>query len=96
MEFSNDKVKFTIPDRPTVRQQMRWFGAVSGGDKNETYIRYWEAAKTLVQTWESETIPDYKIDIDTEANPTQTHNLIWAGLQVLEFMNNLEDIPKNS
>ena len=96
MEFSNDKVKFTVPDRPTVRQQMHWFGAVSGGDKSEIYTRYWDAAKTLIDKWECAELPDYKADMDSLTNPTQTHIMIWAGLQVLEFMNKLEDIPKNS
>lgn len=96
MEFKNDDCTFTIPDRPTVRQQLAWFSAVSGHDQNDLMERYWDGAKALIQKWECAALPDYKVDIDTIDKPTQTAVMIWAGMQVLNFMRALEDVPKNA
>lgn len=96
MEFTFEQNKFTVPDRPTVRQQLKWFGVAQGYEKSDTWIRNWEGAKQLIQTWESDVLPDYKVDIDTLTNPSQREVIIWAGAQVLMYMNSLEDIPKNS
>lgn len=95
MEFKRDNCTFIIPERPTVRQQMMWFSAVSGSDKTKSLERYWEGAKALIEKWESSALPDYKISLDAITDPSQTSIVIWAGIQVLDFMNGLEDIPKN-
>lgn len=96
MEFKNDKCTFTVPDRPTVRLQMQWYGAAGGIDGATTWVRYWEGAKQLIQNWKCESMPDLNaIDLDVLTNPSDREILIWAGLQVLQHMNSLEDIPKN-
>jgi hypothetical protein len=95
MQFKNDNCTFEIPDRPTVRQQLMFFGAASGVNPNDAMLRYWEGAKVLISKWESKVIPDYKISLDDMTDPTQAQIIIWAGLEVLKFMNQLEDIPKN-
>lgn len=96
MKFEREECTFEIPDRPTVRQQLLYFGAAGGVDKNDAMLRYWEGAKQLIQKWDCKVMPDYKISLDdlTDTSPTQI--IIWAGLEVLQFMNKLEDIPKNS
>lgn len=95
MEFKNEHCTFTIPDRPTVRMQMRWFGATQGRAKEDYLVRYWEAAKVLIEKWDCAAMPDYTVDLDTLTDPTQTSVCIWAGLQVFQFMNELDDVPKN-
>lgn len=96
MEFKRNDCTFTIPDRPTVRQQLAWFSAAGGRDPNDVYDRYWEGAKQLIQEWQCEAISDFKISLDEISNPTQTNIILWAGIEVWRFMNKLEDIPKNS
>ena len=95
MKFERDDCTFEIPDRPTVRQQLLFFGAASGLDRTDSILRYWEGAKQLIQKWECKAIPDYKISLDDMSGTDQTQIIIWAGLQVLHFMNGLDDIPKN-
>jgi len=95
MKFEREDCTFEIPDRPTVRQQLLFFGAASGVSSNDAMLRYWEGAKALIVKWESKVIPDYKISLDDMTDPTQAQLIIWAGLEVLKFMNSLEDIPKN-
>jgi len=97
MDFKHEKglCSFSIPDRPTVRQQMRWFAAASGSEETESIERYWMGAQQLIQTWTCESLPDYKVSLDEISEPTQTSIMIWAGLEVLKFMNALEDVPKN-
>jgi hypothetical protein len=93
MQFKNEKCSFTIPDRPTVRQQLAYFSAGSG--HSETLVRYWEGAKALMQDWQSEILPDSSVSLDELSDPAQTSVIIWAGLEVLKHMNALEEVPKN-
>ena len=95
MEFKSDDCTFTVPDRPTVKQQLKWFGAAMGHDKADTWLRNWEGAKQLIESWKSDILPDYKIDLDTITDPSQRELIIWVGLEVVKLMNALEDIPKN-
>jgi len=95
MKFERENCTFTIPDRPTVRQQLEWFSAASSQDQNDKLARWWEGAKALIETWECKVLPDLHSDIDTLSDPSQTTVIIWVGTQVLNFMNSLEDVPKN-
>lgn len=92
MEFTRDEYKFTIPDRPTVRQQLEYFSA---GASLPLALRHWEGAKTLIQSWECKLLPDYRADLDTITNPAVTSLIIQAGAEVVRFMNSLDDVPKN-
>lgn len=96
MKFERENCNFEIPDRPTVRQQILYFGAATGLERIDSMLRYWEGAKQLIQKWECEVMPDYKISLDELTDPTQAQIVMWAGLQVVQYMNGLDDIPKNS
>jgi len=95
MEFERENCKFTIPDKPTVRQQLRYFSAAAGIDPVLRMERFWAGAVQLIEKWDCALLPDYKTDIDTLTNPDQTTVIIWAGLRVKEYMDELEEIPKN-
>jgi hypothetical protein len=95
VEYKNALATFTIPDRPNVRQQLQWFGAVTGVDPSLTWVRHWAGAKVLIQSWQSDVLPDYKTDLDTISDPSQRELILWVGLEVVKFMNALEDVPKN-
>lgn len=98
MEFTNDdpKVRFTVPDRPTVRQQMRYADvAVMQGNN---FTAWWRAASVLIEDWECDLIPalDKANELmDKETNPKITEILTWVGMKVKEHINALEEIPKN-
>ena len=94
MEIKSDQYgyKFEIPDRPTVRQQMEYLSDAAG---EALLVRFWLAAKTLITKWQCEKLPDFDIDLDKLNAPSVTMILIDAGLQVKNFMDALEDIPKN-
>lgn len=92
MEFKREDCTFTVPDRPTVREQLAYYSAAAGSN---TLLRYWIGAQALIGSWKSTILPDYKADVNTLSDPSQTTLIIWAGLEVMKFMNALDDIPKN-
>lgn len=93
MEFAGEHYKFTVPDHPTVRQQLEYFSAGAGLPMT---LRHWAGAKVLIQNWESDKLPDYKTDLDTITDPLVTTLIIKAGIEVMQFVNDLEKVPKNS
>lgn len=97
MDFVKDKpaCKFSVPDRPTVRQQMEYFSATVGAAGSQLLSRYWEGAKALITEWECEIIPKRDNSLDEMTNPEQAELLIWASMQVKRHMDTLENIPKN-
>jgi len=96
MEFKRDDCTFSISDSLTVRQQLAWFSASSGRERNDSLIRYWEGAKQLIVKWDCPLMPDYKkIDLDLLTDPRQTSIIIWVGIQVMMYIDKLEEIPKN-
>lgn len=97
MEFKNDALnsRFVVPDAPTVRQQLRYKGELGMRMGAEIYERLWQAAKGLIGDWDSPHL-NLDDDIDELTDPNAAMAIIWAGGQVLEFINGLEALPKNS
>ena len=96
MNYEKDGNKFSIPDRPTVRQQMRYFSTVQWADNPQRMELHWEAARELITEWYSERLPVLEeIDIDALSDPSDLNVLVWAGAQVAVYMTRLEDVPKN-
>lgn len=112
MEFHNEElgVKFTVPDRPTVFQQMAYQGSYLLMRFENIYWRNWVSALLLVGDWECETIPEpsmvFKeriapdeaeggIYLDEETSPTLAAIMMYVGNSVMIHVANLEDIPKN-
>lgn len=96
MEFKNDDlgVTFALPDKITVRQHLEYksrLGAAPGG----FLLRYWEAAKTLIQEWQCEFIK-LDDDIDQITDQRAADALSWAGLRVSRYLDELKALPKNS
>lgn len=97
MEFTIEepKVRFTVVDRPTVRQQLTYRGALGLRSAANFYIKLWEAAQVLIEEWECEDIPDRGLDLDGVEDPSIADIVQWVGVRVMTHMNELEDIPKN-
>lgn len=86
---------FSIPARPTVRQQMEYISASAGAVGKNMVSRFWEGAKVLIVNWKSETLPNFNSDLDALEDPKQTELITWASLQVKAYIDGLENIPKN-
>jgi len=95
-EFSNEVVYFTVPTRPTVRQQLAYLGGAAILPGAEMFIRLWEGAVALIDDWKCKTIPDINdFDLDNTDDLAATNIILWVGLRVREHMNKLDEVPKN-
>ena len=94
-ERENPSCKFSIPARPTVRQQMEYFSATVGATGSQLITKYWLGGRTLIKEWACESLPKIDVDLDEIDNPEQTELLIWAAMKVKTFMDSLENISKN-
>lgn len=98
-EFVNQEhhCRFTLPDRPTVRQQLAYYAATRAARAgHDEYAVYWEGARALIQTWDCPALPDPAASLDELTNPEQALVVLWAGLMVRAHINGLENVPKNS
>lgn len=97
MDFENKALdtRFSVPDRPTVRQQLRYKNEIGLRAGPEFYERLWQAAKGLIISLDS---PHLRLedDLDTISDPSATEVVLWVSGQVLTHVNGLEDLPKNS
>lgn len=98
MKFEREQPKcsFTVPDRPTVRQQLEYLSLAGGAAGRKMLERYWEGAVALIQTWDCEIFPDWRVALDDVDNPDIVDVLVWAGLKVRNHINSLDNVPKNS
>ena len=97
MEFVNEKppVRFTIPDEPTVRQQLAWQAANTSLRGGDNYLeRAWRAAGALIDEWECEIVAPGD-DLDEITNPKATQVIIFVVNETLAHMLALDEVPKN-
>ncbi len=96
-EFSNEErgVRFTLPDSMTVRDQLGFFAAVSNAEEISTFESYWEAAKTLIEDWECDALPDIGVDLGEVHDSKITSIILWVGTQALNHMSELGAVSKN-
>ena len=94
------KAKFTLPDKPTIRQVLVYDNTIEMGRTAPTmYVRLWTAALPLIQDWQSETVK-LDIDLDGEYPGEESIEIIeWAGLAVFSWRLDLKSsetvAPKN-
>ncbi len=96
-EFSNKErgVRFTLPDSITVRDQLHYYGVIAESLTLDTYERYWEAAKLLIENWECKKLPDIHADLGELNDPKITTMILWVGTQVLTHIGDLDSVSKN-
>lgn len=94
-ERENPRCRFTIPERPTVRQQLEYYSLAGGLSVADMLMRYWNGAKALILEWQCEELPDYKADLDSITSAKAAEVVIWAGMQVRNYMVSLDELPKN-
>lgn len=80
--FENPELKtsFTIPDRLSVRQQLRYRSCldVFAGDDGGLYIRAWRGAVSILENWQSEILPDKDADLDAIDDPKAADVAYWV------------------
>lgn len=98
MEYKSQEhnASFEISDRVTVREQLKYFDAVTRVPEHERFIKYWEGAKLLITKWQCPAMPDMNADIDGISDPQATSAIVWAGVMVKMHIDKLTAIPKNS
>lgn len=101
MEYKNDRlgVAFTLPDKITVRQQLQYDSTRDGPAlfdlQTSMYERLWNAAKTLIQDWQCETV-SLDTDLGDAASSKAARVIEWAGRAVFSHMLKLDTPEKNS
>jgi len=97
MELKNEslEVRLVVPDRPTVREILRYDSQVDFGYGRQMYERLWEAAKTIISEYKC---PHVALDIDIESAATdQVAKVIhWVALAVFSYRQQLDELEKNS
>lgn len=97
MEFKRDepvKVRFTIPDRPTVRQQMAYYSEASGTIRPHLE-RLWLGTRAIILEWECDLFK-HDVNLDEVDNPEIMSIMLWAAIQVRDHLNKMSEVPKNS
>lgn len=98
-ELANEElgVRFTVPERPTVRQQLAYKAAVAFSPRRpDVYERYFAGVATLADEWECEAIPTPEtLDMDEEDDPRVADIVFWACNALAAHMDSLEALPKN-
>lgn len=98
-EYRNEALgaRFTLPDRPSVRQQLAFYseaGAIVRGP--DLYERIWRGALTLMSDWECSALPDPHVDPETLTDQRAARVIMWAANVTLGHMNRLEELDPNS
>lgn len=96
MEFTNEepRVRFTVVDRPTVRQQLAFWDAV----QKDGIVRpeqYWNGLRIILEEWDCPCMPDHDADLGELIDPEVTRVILWSGRQGLLHMAGLDEVPKN-
>lgn len=87
-------VHFALPAHPTVRQQLEYYSRYSDTRSAPLYLRLWHSAQALISEWQCTALPDLKTDLDSITTPEATTVIMWAGNTVLQYMSDLETLPK--
>ena len=98
MRYENEVlgVSFEIAEQFTVREQLAFRAAVASAAGETNYVRYWQAAQTLVTEWACELVPEPEsLDLDAVYDTRVADVVQWTANTVAGHMLKLEMPPKN-
>lgn len=95
-EHETLKTVFTVPAEPTVMEQLAFYGETAFADRKLMFMRYWEGARAVILSWQSEIMPDVNTDLAAVKNPQIGQIVRWAGMAVANHMASLEEVDPNS
>jgi len=89
-------VGFDIAERFTVREQLAYRAAIVAAGGETGYVRYWQAAQTIITDWSCELVPDpVALDMDEVYDVRVADIVTWTANTVAGHMHRLETPPKN-
>lgn len=88
------EARFTLPAHPTVEVQLDYFSAYASTAALPLYKRLWHSARVIIVDWTCPLMPDMSTDLSGLTDPEVTTLIIWAGQEVLTYMEGLEALPK--
>lgn len=96
LEFKrvNPVASFTLPAHPTVDTQLEYFSAYADTANLPMYKRLWRSARAILSNWDCSVLSDPSVDLTQVTDPDATTVIIWAGEQVLTYMEGLDALPK--
>lgn len=98
MRYENEAmaVSFEIAERFTVREQLAYRAAVVAAVGETGYVRYWQAAQTIITDWTCELVPDpAALNLDEVYDVAIADLIQWTANTVAGHMIGLETPPKN-
>lgn len=99
MEFINERLgcRFTIPEKITVRDRLRFLSATALAIDDNYVIRAWQGIRPLIVEWECEHAPDHAaIDVESE-NLVIADIIFWVTNATIGAINPSGSVPpKNS
>lgn len=87
-------LSFIVPDRPTVRDLLKYDSAIADYQGATMFERLWEGAKVIVKDWQCEDCP-LDIDIDSADNIQVAEIIKTTGLIVFGHLQAARSVPKN-
>lgn len=90
-------VSFTLPDTPTVREQLKIDSRMALlFSVDDWYLVYFQAINHVINDWECEKVPNPKdLLVENETDPDITAIIVWTCKTVQDWRNNLGNVPKN-
>ena len=85
---------FSLPAHPTVKQQLEYYSRYADTRNEPMYLRLWASAQVVIKEWECTILPDRKVSLESITDPQVTTAIMWAGNEVIQYMSNLETLPK--
>lgn len=82
------------PDQLTVQQQLEYYSRYADSQSLPLYLRLWTSALSLIEDWSCEVLPDPRVNLKTVTNPDITMVIMWAGQEVLGYIEGLDLLPK--
>ena len=99
MEFKTDDfggARLVVPDEPSVLQIINFDSIRYDSNDSGAILVLWEMAKSLIEEWESESLPDRDADLNEITDPRAARIIEWAGVMVSSYRRSLDTISKNS
>ncbi len=99
MEFKTDDfggARLVVPDEPSVLQIINFDSIRYDSNDSGAILVLWEMAKSLIEEWESEALPDINADLNEITDPRAARIIEWAGVMVSSYRRSLDTVSKNS
>jgi hypothetical protein len=97
MEFKHTglELRFVVPDTITVRKQLAFTSEAASQRSKDLLENLWQASRLIIEEWECPHLPDMGVDLDDITSTKAADAITWAALEVRNYMQRLDDVPKN-